>query len=225
MQLAHFPHLPHPLHFFETWKRWVRRHHLPTAAMFFLYVLPLSTIPPLMFNYAGTHYGGVLLSGLTDRALMIIGSVFFVAELVMTFILAAFIQWLGNATFRIVHTRYEMLSYPTPDQPSKGILMQLRKVDFRDAYTLAAISPTPLWLVSFALFIPNFVTVATLGAIALILSLYLLFSATPTVLKIEEKGEGILMGWVLLTTGMVGWAAMMYLTFLTWGYATGGAVA
>lgn len=225
MQLTHFPDLFHPVHFFEVWKRWVRRHHLPTAALFFLYVLPLSAIPPLMFNYAGTHYGDVLLPGLTGSALMIISTVFFVAELAMTFVLAEFIQRLGNAAFRIMHTQYEMLSYPTPDQPSKGTLIQLRKVDFRDAYTLAAISPTPLWLASFALFIPNFVTVAMIGAIGLILSLYILFAATPLVLKIEEKGEGVLMGWVLLIIGMIGWASMMYLTFLTWGYATSGAVA
>lgn len=225
MQLAHFPFLSHSLHSFEVFKHEVRQQHFPTAAMFFLYVLPLSAIPPLMFNYAGTHYSDAFLSGLSEWALMTIGSVFFVAELVMTFILAAFIQWLGNATFRIMHTRYEMLSYPTPDKPDKGTLIQFRRVDFRDAYTLAAISPTPLWLASFALFIPNFVTVATFGAFGLILSLYILYAATPTVLKIDEKGEGILMGWVLLITGMIGWATMMYLTLLTWGYATGGQVA
>jgi len=192
--------------------------------MFLLYVLPLSAIPPLMFYYAGTHYD-VLLATLAERQIVIIGLVFFAAELVMTFFLAAFIEGLGNAAFRIMHTRYEMLSYPVPEETSAGVLMQLRKVDFRDAYTLAAISPTPLWLVSLALFIPNIGAVATLGAFALILSLYILYSATPWVLKIEGKGEGILMGWILLTTGMIGWATMMYLTFLTWGYVTGFAAA
>jgi len=223
MHTAHFPHTPHSLHF-EAWKRWIRRHHFPTAAMFLLYVLPLSAIPPLMFYYAGTHYD-VLLATLAERQIVIIGLVFFAAELVMTFFLAAFIEGLGNAAFRIMHTRYEMLSYPVPEETSAGVLMQLRKVDFRDAYTLAAISPTPLWLVSLALFIPNIGAVATLGAFALILSLYILYSATPWVLKIEGKGEGILMGWILLTTGMIGWATMMYLTFLTWGYVTGFAAA
>lgn len=219
MHTAHFPHMPNHLHF-ESWKRWIRRHHFPTAAMFLLYVLPLSALPPLMFYYTGTHYDA-LLTSLTESQLLVIAAVFFAAELVMTFLLAAFIEGLGNAAFRIMHTQYELLKFPTPEEPGKGVLLQRHKVDFRDAYTLAAISPTPLWLVSLALFIPNLGVVATLGAFALILSLYILYSATPWVLKIEEKGEGILMGWVLLTIGMIGWAAMMYLTFLTWGYVTG----
>ncbi len=219
MHATHFPHMPKPLHF-EGWERWVRRHHFPTAAMFLFYVLPLSAIPPLMLYYAGTHYD-VLLTSITEREMMIIGSVFFAAELAMTFLLAAFIEGLGNAASRIMHTRYEILNFPAPEEPSEGVILQHRKIDFRDAYTLAAISPTPLWLVSLSLFIPNIGAVATLGAFALILSLYILYSATPSVLKIEGKGEGILMGWVLLTIGMIGWAAMMYLTFLTWGYVTG----
>ena len=219
MQTVHFPHMPNPLHF-EGWTRWLRQHHFPTAGMFLLYVLPLSALPPLMFYYAGTHYD-VLLTALTESQMMVIASVFFAAELVMTFLLAAFIEGLGNAAFRIMHTRYEILNYPAPEEPSEGVLLQLRKVDFRDAYTLAAISPTPLWLVSLALFIPNLGVVATLGAFALMLSLYILYAATPSVLKIEGKGEGILMGWILWTVGMIGWAAMMYLTFLTWGYVTG----
>lgn len=218
MQLAHLPHMPSGLHL-ENVARWIRQQHLPTAALFLFYVVPLSALPPLMFYYAGTHFDTEFTS-LTEKQMAVIAAVFYAAELVMSFILAGFIEAMGNAAFRIMHTRYEMLEYPTPEQPSEGVLIQLRKVDFRDAYTLAAISPTPLWLVSLALFIPNLAVVATLGAFALILSLYILFSATPSVLKIEEEGEGILMGWVLLTVGMIGWAAMMYLTFLTWGYVT-----
>lgn len=219
MHSAHFPPIPHGLHY-EAWKRWVRRNHFPTARMFLLYVLPLSALPPLMLYYAGTHYE-LLLTALAERQVMIIGLVFFIAELVMTFLLAAFIEGLGNAASRIVHTRYEILDYPAPETPSEGITQPYRKIDFRDAYTLAAISPTPLWLASLGLFVPNVGFVAALGAFALVMSLYLLYSAAPTVLKIAGKGEGILMGWVLVTVGMVGWAAMMYLTFLTWGYVTG----
>ena len=219
MQTVHFPHMPNLMHF-EVWKRWVRQHHFPTAGVFLLYVLPLSAIPPLMLYYAGTHYD-VLPISFAERDLMIIGFVFFVSELAMTFLLAALIEGFGNAALRIMHTRYEMLNYPTPEEPSEGVLLQIRKIDFRDAYTLAAISPTPLWLLSLAMFIPNLGIVTALGAFALILSLYLLYSATPAILKIKGKGEGILMGWVLLSIGMIGWAAMLYLTFLTWGYVAG----
>lgn len=222
MQLTHLPHTHQPLSF-EILTRWVHQHHVPTVVLFAFYVLPLSAIAPLMLYYAGTHYDIVLLSTLNSTQLTALSSMFFVAELAMTFILAGFIQWLGNATFRIIHTKYEMLSYPTPDVVSDGVLLKRRIVDFQDAYALAAIGPTPLWLVSLALFIPSFAVVATLGVIALGLSLYILYAATPAVLEIEGKGEGVLMGWILLTIGMVGWATMMYLTLMAWAYITSGA--
>ncbi len=219
MQLTHTTH-PHQLWSFEKLEHWIHQYHVQTVSMFAFFVLPLSAIAPLMFYYAGTHNSIALLSTLTSNQLAFISTVFFVAELAMTFILAGFIEWLGNATFRIIHTRYDMLNYPTPETPSPGTLLELRKVEFRDAYTLAAIAPVPLWLVSLALFIPSFAIVATLGMLALGLSMYILYSAAPAILKIEGKGEGVLMGWVLLSTGMVGGAAMMYLTFISWAYIT-----
>ncbi|MDR3391717.1 MAG: YIP1 family protein [Sulfuriferula sp.] len=222
MQLAHSPHQPH-LFSFTHMGHWMHGHHFPTVTMFLFYVLPLSVIAPLMFYYAGTHHNIVILSDLDPNQLSMIGMVFFTAELIMTFVLAGFIEWLGNATSKIVHTQYEMLNYPTPKITSAGVEHTHHKVDFRDAYTLAAIAPTPLWLVSLALFVPSFTFVATLGVIALALSLYILYSAAPSILKIEGQGEGALMGWVLLSAGMVGWALMMYLTLITWAYTTSGA--
>ncbi|MEQ1667509.1 MAG: hypothetical protein ABL868_03550 [Sulfuriferula sp.] len=218
MQLSHSPQLLP----FEALKRWINEHHVHTINLFLFYVLPLSTIAPLMLYYAGTNHDIALLSTLDSAQLTFISSVFFLAEIAMTFILAGFIQALGNATFRITHTQYEMLNYPIPDVVSPGKLLQRLTVDFRDAYTLAAIAPTPLWLVSLVLFIPSFTAVATLGVIALGLSMYVLYAAAPAILKIEGKGEGVLMGWVLLSVGMVGWAVMMYLTFISWAYITSG---
>jgi hypothetical protein len=222
MQLAHSHHQPQLFQFSQL-GRWVHAHHAPVVNMFLFYVLPLSMVAPLMFYYAGTHHNIVVLSDLHPNQLAIIGIVFFIAELVMTFILAGFIEWLGNATSKIVHTQYEMLNYPTPKVTSEGIEHKHHKVDFRDAYTLAAIAPTPLWLVSLALFVPSFTFVATLGVIALALSMYILYFAAPSILKIEGQGEGALTGWVLLSAGMVGWAMMMYLTLITWAYITSGA--
>ena len=219
MQLTHLPHTPQHLSF-EALSRWIQKNHIPTGSMFSFYVLPLSAIAPLMLYYAGLHHNIVLLSDFNATQLTFVGSVFFAAELAMTFVLAGAIRWLGNATLRITHTKYEMLEYPTPEVPSAGTVSPYREVDFRDAYTLAAIAPTPLWLASLALLTPSFGFTTTVGVIALGLSMYLLYTAAPAILKIKGKGEGVLMGWILVSMGMIGWNAMMYLTFITWAYIT-----
>ena len=220
MQLTHSPHSPQPVAI-EPLRRRTHDHFLPVFGMFALYVLPFSAIAPFMLYYAGTHYNVTLLSALNANQLTFISEVFFATELAMTFIMAGFIQWLGNATLKIARTRYEPLNPPAADTSSSLTSPHRHRVSFHEAYTLAALAPTPLWLASFALFIPNFAAVAIIGVIGLSLSMYILYAATPAILKIENPGEAALMGWVYLSAGMVGWAAMMYLTFITWAYITG----
>lgn len=214
MQLIHTPHLPQPAAF-EPSRRRAFDHILPAFGMFAMYVLPFSAIAPFMLYYAGTHHHIVLLSTLDSNQLAFISAVFFVTELVMTFVMAACIQWLGNAVSKIAQTRYDI-----PDLTDASIPLRKHKINFHEAYTLAALAPTPLWVASLALFSPNFAVVAIFGMIGLSLSMYILYAATPTILKIEHPGESALMGWVFLSIGMVGWAAMMYLTFITWAHIT-----
>lgn len=219
MQPGHLPHF----HFHQpisltSLKHEAHEHLLPIIGMFVFYVIPLSALAPLMFYYAGTHFDIVLLSALSHDQLIFICTIFFVAEVTMSFILAGFIEWLGNATLKITHTRYEMLNSTFPKIEIDNLSENRRHVDFRDAYTLAAITNTPLWLTSLVLVVPNFTIIATVGIIALCLSMYILYSATPKILKIENRGEGVLLGWVLITISMVGGALMMYLTLISWSY-------
>lgn len=219
MQLGHIPHFHfhHPVSL-TTLKHEAHEHLLPIIGMFVFYVIPLSALAPLMFYYAGTHMDIVILSALSHDQLVFICTIFFAAEVAMSFVLAGFIEWLGNATLKMTHTRYEMLNFSFPKIDIDILPGNHHQVCFRDAYTLAAISNTPLWLTSLVLVIPNFTIIATVGIIALCLSMFILYSATPKILKIENRGEGALLGWVLVTIGMVGGAVMMYLTLISWSY-------
>jgi hypothetical protein len=85
--------------------------------LFFFYAVPLSVISPVMIYYAGVTYGGHLLPMLTSMQLQTIGVVFFIAELVMTFLVATVIRSLGE----VVNIR-----------PA-----------YEDAYKLAVVVPTP----------------------------------------------------------------------------------
>ena len=128
--------------------------HMSVLKLFFLYAVPLSLVPPAMIYYAGATYGGHLLPVLQSIAI-----VFYLVELVMTFLVAIVIQRMGD----VVDI----------------------KPAFEDCYKLAVVVPTPLWISPVFLFIPSFIFNLTIGAVALILSGILIFKNVPAILKVE----------------------------------------
>jgi hypothetical protein len=92
------------------------------------------------------------------------------------------------------------------------------KPAYEDAYKLAVVVPTPLWLAPLFLFIPSFMLNLAVGAAALILSGMLIFYTVPSILKVEEAGHAMLLSGSILAAGLVAWAAMMYLTLLSWSF-------
>lgn len=172
----------------------VLRSRISVLKMCLFYAVPLSIVPPAMIYYAGIMYGGDLLPSLTTMQLAAIGGVFFAVELAMTFLMAYIIQQLGSVID--IAPKYE------------------------DAYKLAVVVPTPLWLAPLFLFIPSFVVNITAGAVALMLSGILIFYSVPAIFKIEEEGHTILLAGSILAAGMVGWVAMMLLTLVTWSFVS-----
>lgn len=184
-------HLPHtPL--VEMWDVFTRTH-MSTLKLCFLWAFPLSIVPPAMLYYAAVTYGSQLLQ-LTEMQLITIVALFLIVEMAMTFIVATLIQYTGE-------------------------VIDIRP-DFEDAYKLAVVVPTPLWLAPLFLFIPSFILNITVGALALILSGMLIFYNVPAILKVEEKGHAMLLSGSILAVGMVAWAVLMYVTLLSWGWIT-----
>ena len=166
--------------------------HISVLKLFLLYAVPLSVLPPVMLYYAGVTYGGKLLPLLSSTQLQMIGAVFFLAEVAMTFLVAYIVQRLTEW----------IVSKPA----------------FEDAYKLAVVVPTPLWLASLSLAIPSFLLIVTAVAAALILSAMLIYYAVPAILKIEDKVHASMLFGLILAIGMVAWAMMLYLTLLSWNY-------
>lgn len=187
MPKLYFPHTP----LSNSWAT-LTQTHISVLKLFFFYAVPLSLLPPVMFYYAGVTYGGKGLPLLSSTQLQLLGTVFFLTELAMTFLVAYVVQrlaeWVGS------------------------------KPPFEDAYKLAVIVPTPLWLVSLFLFIPSFMVIISAGASALVLSAILIYYTAPSLLKVEERGHAILLSGSILSAGMVAWALMMYITLITWNW-------
>ncbi len=186
----HLPQMPH----FEGLET-ISRSHIPVLRMFFFYAVPLSALPPAMLYYSGVAYSeNSLLPILNETQLALIGIAFFLTELVMTVLVAYIVQRLGK-------------------------LVDIN-ASFEQAYKLAVVVPTPLWLTSLFLFIPSLILNITAGSVAMIISGALIYRCVPSILKIDEKGHAILLSGSILSAGMVAWAAMMYLTLITWNWVS-----
>lgn len=189
MAQIHIPHLPQS----AVWDMLMRRH-LSILKMCLFYAVPLSVIPPTMIYYAGSAYAGNMLPALAPIQLLTIGIVFFFVEIAMTFVVAYFIQRMG-----------EVIDM---------------KPAYEDCYKLAVAVPTPLWIAPVFLFIPSFLLNLAAASAALILSGMLIFRATPAILKVEEEGHAILLSGSILAAGLVAWGVIMILTLVTWSYVS-----
>lgn len=185
-------HIPH-LHDVHLWE-FLSHSRMSVVEMYFLYALPLSAIAPLMIHYAGTAYGGGLLPSLSSGQLQTISAVFFLAETAMVFLVAALIQRLA-AVVDIAP-------------------------NYADAFKLAIVVPVPLWLAPLFLLIPSFTLNLAAGALAIAASGALIFRAVPEIFKIEDQGRAILLSGFVLLAGLVAWAALMFLTLITWNAVT-----
>lgn len=171
--------------------------HISVLRLFLLYAIPLSVIPPAMLYYASVTYRDQLLPivpALDQTQLATIAVLFFVAELIMTFVVAFVIQRLGS-------------------------VIDIKPA-FEDCYKLAVVVPTPLWLAPLFFFIPSIIINLWVGSIALMLSGMLIFYNVPAILKVEEKGHAMLLSGSILAAGAVAWAMMLYITFVSWGWIT-----
>jgi hypothetical protein len=185
-----------PLHHMPQFVGWDKftHTHISALKLFLFYALPLSIVPPAMIYYAGTTYGGTMLPAMSETQLQAIGIVFYLSELVMTFVVTYLIRRAG-----------EVIDI---------------KPDFDDAYKLAVVVPTPLWLAPLFLFVPSFTVNFTAVVVALMLSGMLIFYSVPDILKVEEKGHAILLSGTILAIGAVAWAVMMYIALVSWSLIT-----
>ena len=184
MHLAQYPKMIWS--YGEGWDDLMEAHPTPSHLMW-RYVVPMSLLPPAMFAYSAMlHPGAVLpalvpaVSGLEVAANC---AVFFLAQLLMVRIMAA-----------VIHKTAEMLE---------------ADADYHNAFTLAAVAPTPLWLASLALFVPSFGFMLTVGAIAWCLSAALVLHGVEPLFQLGNHSRSRLMAGFIVTEGVMAWIGLM----------------
>lgn len=170
----------------EGWDDLIQVH--PTVSkMFTTFVVPMSLIPVVMLLYALLVTPGAvfpaLVPAVTAGEAIGVAVAFFIAELLMVALMASIIQQMGDLVDR------------DPTYP--------------DAFMLAAVAPTPLWLSALALFIPVTWVVGVVVAIAWVASAALIYHGVYPLFKLENHKKSRVMGTSVLFAGIVAWFSLL----------------
>ncbi len=176
----------------EGWD-WLMRTHPSVARMYLAYVVPMSLIPPAMLFYASRTYTDIPMLQISADKALFIAAVFFITELIMVPIMGWVVQSIGNVAD--AHPPYH------------------------DAFALAAVVPTPLWLAPLALFIPNLYFAMLVMLFALGASAALIYQGVDRVFDLTDEGKTLLVAGSVFATGLVAWVSTMGLAFVPWGAA------
>nr|WP_294840416.1 Yip1 family protein [uncultured Methylotenera sp.] len=172
------------------WRHLVQRK-LSMHRLYLLHVVPMSLIPPLFIYCAAGKYAGGLLPVLSSQKLLLVAAILFVVELASVPIMGLIIRQLGEVAE--IHPSYHQ------------------------AFTLAAVAPTPLWLAPIVLLVPDMTFNLVVLTMALMATVGFIYYGVPAVFHIKERGHAILMFGAVLTAGVIGWALLMIVTLVVLG--------
>lgn len=170
----------------EGWQDLVEIHPSVTRLLTF-YVMPMSLIPPVMFLYSMLVTPGAvfpaLVPAITLSEALAVAVAFYLVSLAMVALMASIIQQMGD----VVEV----------------------KPAYRNAFMLAAVAPTPLWLSAFALFIPAAAVNAVVVALAWVASAALIYHGVYPLFRLEDKSKARVMGSFVLAAGVIAWIALL----------------
>lgn len=170
----------------EGWPELARVHPSVTR-LFTVYVMPMSLIPPAMFVYSLAVTPGAvfpqMVPQITPAEALAVVVAFYLAELAMVPLMASIIQQMGE----VVDV----------------------KPAYHEAFMLAAVAPTPLWLSALALFVPSLWFVVAVVAAAWVCSAALIYHGVPPLFRVADFGKARLMSGFVLMAGVIAWVAVM----------------
>lgn len=175
----------------EGWQDLMRMHP-GVSRLMWMYVVPMSLVPAVMFMYAMLVAPGTVLPALVPQITMAealaVGIAFFVIEVGMVALMASLIQQMGDVVD--VSPSYE------------------------EAYMLAAVAPTPLWIGSLALMVPSVWFNMAVMLAAWVASAALIYHGVSPLFRLDSHSRARVMATFVLLAGVVAWAALMVMLSL-----------
>jgi hypothetical protein len=159
--------------------------------LFLLHVVPFSLIPPLFIYYAAGDLAGDLLPVLSSSKLLLVAIILFVVELAIVPVMGLLVRQLAEVAE--IHPSYH------------------------DSFTLAAVAPTPLWLVPIFFLIPNMLINLLALTLAILFTVSFIYYGIPAVFRIKDRGHAMLLFGAVLTAGLIAWGFLMVSTLVILG--------
>ncbi|MBP9914928.1 MAG: DUF1282 family protein [Thiobacillaceae bacterium] len=171
----------------EGWPE-LEKIHPRLVKLFAFIVLPLSLLPPGLLYYAGTHYPEAFFAGAADKQWGGIAVAFFLTEM-------ATLLFMGWLIKQVAET--------------DGL-----RIDYHDAYMLAAIAPIPLWLASLGLLVPSLAFNAALSLGALALSCGIIYHGIEGLCHMREDVTAASIVQTVIGAGLIAWAMLLMLVVM-----------
>lgn len=159
--------------------------------LFLLHVLPFSLIPPVMIYIVGQSHTILFFDLLPGSKLLLVSVILFFIQLVVVPVMASILRQLAEIAD----------SHPS----------------YREAFVLAAVAPTPLWMAPIFLFVPDIIVNIGITSLAMMASAGFIYYGIPTVFKVREQGHVYLLFGAILMAGATAWGFLMVSTFVIWG--------
>lgn len=159
--------------------------------MLWLYVIPMSFIPPLMLNIVVRHHPKVFMDILPGDRLHIVGIIIFLALVVGVIVMA----WISKLLAEMVDI----------------------KPPFRDALLVIAVATTPFWAVSLFYLVPNMAVNLVLHVVAGIASIALVYQGVKSIFRLQRRGAAAMLTTAIGCTAAVGFGVLLVGTLMMWG--------
>lgn len=159
--------------------------------MLWLYVVPMSLIPPLMLNVVVRNYPKVFMDILPGDRLHIVGIILFLTLVVGVIVMAWITQMLAD-------------------------MVEIRP-SYRDAFLVIAVATTPFWAVSLFYLVPNMAVNLALHGVAGIASVALVYQGVKTIFRLKRKGAAAMLTTAIGCTGAVGFGVVLVGILMAWG--------
>jgi hypothetical protein len=177
-------------HHSETWHALAEKKP-SVMQMLWLYVVPMSLIPPLMLNVVVRHYPKVFMDVMPGDRLHIVGIILFLSLVVGVIVMA----WISQMLADMVEIR-----------PS-----------YRDAFLVTAVATTPFWAVSLFYLVPNMTVNIVMHFVAAAASIALVYQGVKRIFRLKRKGAAAMLTTAIGCTAAVGFGVLLVGILMLWG--------